>query len=113
MTNGLQRVLVDMLHVVADGMPCRTEAALLTVGVVVDDVNTGDAGFLVDGDMVVSNTASRIVDEQASVACGTSGLPYLLNDTTGILHGERFAVELGTLSANHVQEDTILITLGS
>ena len=93
-----------MLHIVIDGMPGGTKGTLFAIGIVVDDVDTGNAGLLVDGHMVVSHTTAVLVWEGAAIASGIGCLPYTLHDVAGIVHGVGLTVELGTLPTYRAHE---------
>ncbi len=75
-----------MLHVVIDGVPRRTKAALLAVGIVIDDINTGNACLFVDGNVVVGDATTILIGEGAAVACCVGSLPDTFNDVTRIVH---------------------------
>ena len=109
LTDSFEGVAVDVLHVVADGVPRRTEAALRTVGVVVDDVDTGDVGCLIDRHVVVGDVASLLVDEEAAVTGRLGGLSNLLDDAAGVLHGVALAIETSTLATHHVEQDGVAV----
>ena len=48
MTDSLKGVSVDMLHIVVDGVPGRTETALLTSGIVGNNVDARDVVAITD-----------------------------------------------------------------
>lgn len=107
LSDGLEDLLVDMVHGVGDGMPCRSEGRLLTVGEIGDDVDGGDMGYLVDGDMVVGDGAALILREIGRHATLRCRAPYFLDDGGGELLRHDFLVEAGALSADHVEEDAV------
>ena len=98
-----------MLHVVVDGVPRRTERTLLAIGIVIDDVNTGNASFLVDGNMVVCDATAVFVWEDAAIASGVGRLPYTLHNVAGIEYRVGLAIKLCTLATNHIKQDAELI----
>ena len=68
LTYGLQRVFVDVLHVIADGVPCRTERALCAIGIIRYDVDGGDVGFLIHGNMIVGDISAISFREETSIS---------------------------------------------
>ena len=90
-----------------DGMPGRTEAALFAVGVIVDDVDTGDAGHLVDRHMIVGDTAPVFLRETTALAGYGSRFPHTLHHVVGIVLGISLLIEAGSLTAHHIQENAI------
>ena len=107
LADSFQGVSIDVLHIVVDGMPCGAERTLATVGVAGDDVDAGNAGHLVHRTVVVGDGATELVGEETGVATGVGGVPYTLDNLCGILHGDTLAIEAGTLSTHHVEEDAI------
>ena len=75
---GLERVLVDMLHIVVNGVPGRTEPALLTVGIEGNDINGWDTCLCIDGRMVVGDILPAAVGEIAAEAHHLGGCPHLI-----------------------------------
>ena len=67
LADGLESGARDVGHVVAHGVPRGAEAALGAVGIVGDDVDAGDMGHSVDGDMVVGDATAFLHGEQAAV----------------------------------------------
>ena len=88
-------------------MPCRTEAALLAVGIIGDDVNCRNLRLLVDWDVVVGNHATITLREVRAITCLASRRPYLLDDRRSILLRHALTIEFGSLSSYHVEEDAI------
>ena len=84
LANSLEGVTVDMVHIVVDGMPCRTEAALFAGGILGDDIDAGNLCHLVHGDMVVGDATTFFHGEHAAEAHHLSRAPYLIDDATGI-----------------------------
>ena len=105
--DGEERVLVDVGHIVVEGVPGGTEAALLAVGVVGDDVDAGDVGHGVHGDMVVGDATAFGHGEEAAVAHHSCGLPYLVDDVLGIIIRHALLIKLCALSAHHVEQDAV------
>lgn len=68
LSDGLQRILVNMLHIVVYGMPCRTEGTLLTVGIVVDNVDTWYLGNIIDWYMIVGDHTAFLLREETAIA---------------------------------------------
>ncbi len=85
LADGLEGVAVDVVHVVDDSVPRGTEGALLTVGIVGDDVDAGDAGLLVHGDMVVGDTTAITSEEETLETHYLGSTPHLADDLGGIL----------------------------
>ena len=67
LSNGLQRASVNMLHIVVDGVPGGTKAALHAVGVVGDDVDAGNAGHLVHRTMIIGDATAFVLWEETAV----------------------------------------------
>ena len=55
LADGLEGGLVDVVHRVVDGVPGGSEAALLTIGIIGDDVDAGDLRHGVHRDMVIGD----------------------------------------------------------
>ena len=49
LSDGLEHILVDIIHIIGERVPGGSEGALLAGGIVGDDVDTGDFGCLVYG----------------------------------------------------------------
>jgi hypothetical protein len=96
-----------MIHVVMDGVPRRTEATLSAVGVIVDDVDAGDAGDFIHRTVIISNSASIFQREIATIACCGCTLPDTLYYVIGIILGIAFLIETSALTAYHIEEDAI------
>ncbi len=64
LADGLEGVGVDVVHVIVDGVPRGAEGTLFTVGIVGDDVDTGDLRHAVDGDMIVCDASSLAGGEE-------------------------------------------------
>ena len=107
LSDGFQRVFVDVLHVVVDGVPCGSEAAGGAVGIEGDDVDGGDAGGLVERHVVVGDIAAFTVGEVAGIAGCLGGCPHFVDDGIGVLHGHAFFEELGAFASDHVEEDAV------
>ena len=101
-----------MLHIIIDSMPRRAEGTLFAIRIVIDDVDTGNACFLINGKMVVGDSSTIFIGEDAAIPCCIGSLPNTFYDITGIAHGIIFAIKLSALSAHHIEEDTILIVFG-
>ena len=112
LTDGLEGGAVDMGHVVVDGVPCGTEAALLAGGVIGDDVDAGYLGHGVDGLVVVGDIGAGLVGEHAAEAYHLGGSPHTIDNAGGVLQRQAFLIERGALTANHVEQDAITIGLG-
>ena len=93
-----------MVHVINHGVPCRTEAALCAVGVIVYDVYGGYSSLLVEWHVVVGYHSAVGSGEGAAVTCLACGAPYLLHDGGSILFAHTFLVESGAMSAHHVEQ---------
>jgi len=104
LSHGLERVLVDVVHVIGEGVPRRSERALGAVGVVGNDIDTGYLGHLIHGHMVVGDHASRLLGEVRPVAGLARRAPNLLHNLGGILHGQALLIELCALSAHHIEQ---------
>ena len=100
-----------MGHVVVDGVPCGTEAALLAGGVIGDDVDAGYLGHGVDGLVVVGDIGAGLVGEHAAEAYHLGGSPHTVDNAGGVLQRQAFFIERGALTANHVEQDAIAIGL--
>ena len=111
LANGLESVLVNMGHVVVDGVPCGTEAALLAGGVIGDDVDAGYLGHGVDRLVVVGDIGAGLVGEHAAEAYHLGGSPHTVDNAGGVLQRQTFFIERGALTANHVEQDAIAIGL--
>ena len=63
--------------------------------------------------MIIRNHTAITLREETAVTSLTGCSPYSLHDATSILHRHSFTVELGTLTAYHIQEDAIarIVTL--
>lgn len=96
-----------MGHIVVEGVPGGTEAALLAVGVVGDDVDAGDVGHGVHRDMVVGDATALGHGEAAAVAHHSGGSPNLVDDVLGIVFRHALLIELRTLSAYHIEQDAV------
>ena len=107
LTDGLEGGAVDVLHVVADGVPRRTEVALIAVGIVGDDVDARNLGNGVDWCMVVGDVGTGLVGEHAAEAYHLGSTPYTVGHIRGVLHRHAFFEEHGALTAYHVEQDAI------
>ena len=102
-----------MSHIIVHGVPGRTENALLAIRIIGDDIYRRNLSLLVDRNMIIGNhtaIALRKVRTKTSLA-GCS--PNLLHNATSILHRHALTVELGALTAYHIQKDAIarIVTL--
>ena len=93
-------------------MPRGSEGALLAGGVIGDDVDAGDMGHGVDGLVVVGDVGAGLHGEHAAEAYHLGGAPHAVDNAGGVLHGETFFIERGTLAADHVEQDAIAIGFG-
>ena len=96
-----------MGHIVVDGMPGGAETALLAIRIVGDDVDAGDVGNGIHGDMVVGDGITLCHREAAAITYDSGGLPYLVDDMTGVLFRHDFLIELRALSSYHIEKDAI------
>ena len=84
---------------------------MLTVGIVIDDIDAGNTCLLVDGHMIIGNATTIFVGENATIAGSSGSLPNTFYDVTGILHRVVFAIELSPLTTHHIEQDTKLIAV--
>ena len=110
--DGLEGGAIDVGHIVIDGMPRRTEAALLARGVIGDDVDAGDLSHRVNGDMIIGNATALALGEETSVTHGLCRTPHLIDDAAGIMERHLFLIELRTLASHHIEEDAVAVLLG-
>src|SRR3712207_9418035 len=96
-----------MVHIIGQRMPRRSEAALLTIGVIRDNIDGRNTGHLIDGNVVVGDRSAVALGEIARVAGLTGGLPYLLYYLRSVLHRHLLTIELSALPANHIEQDTV------
>lgn len=106
LTDGLQSRLVNVSHVISKRMPGGTKGTLLAIRIVRDDIYTGNMCNGIDGYMVVGYISARLLRESAAKADGLRSAPHTVDNGRGVLHGHTLAIELCTLSANHIKEDT-------
>ena len=100
-----------MVHRVVDGVPGGSEAALLAVWIIGDDVDAGNLGDFVHRDMIVGDGNTLLLGEATAIAHDLSRLPHLIDHVGGILHGHAFLIELRTLAAYHVEQDAKAVEL--
>ena len=103
----MESVEGDVVHVVADGMPRGTETALLTIGIIGNNVDTWNLGHRVDGQMVVGDITALLLGEQAAIAYFLGGTPHFINNLSCILKRHGFLKEMRTFATNHVEEDAV------
>ena len=68
------------MHVVIDSVPGRTEAALVAVGIIGDDVDAGNMGHIVHRNVVVGDASTLLLWEVTAVAGDGCCLSYALYD---------------------------------
>lgn len=107
LSDGFQGVAVDVLHRVVHGVPERAERVRGMSGIVVDDVDTRDAAQSVYVDVVVHHFGSVLLYEVGSITQLLGFLPNLLHFRTGCAGRIGFIMEGGTLTAYHVEQDTV------
>ena len=112
LANGLESVLVNMGHIVVDGVPRRSEGALLAGGVIGDDVDAGDLGHGVDGQMIVGDVGAGLHGEHTAEAYHLGGTPHTVDNARGVLLRQALFIEHGALATDHVEQDAIAIGLG-
>lgn len=83
----LEGVGVDFVELVVEGVPVGDEAA---VGGVLDDVDHGDACYLVDVEVVVEDGVGLLVEEDVGVAEAGGGVPKFVGDAWGVVAGDLF-----------------------
>ena len=88
-------------------MPGRTEIALFTIGIIRDDIDRGNLHIIIHRDMIVGDISSGSIREVGAETNHLGSSPYLINDLLGILLGHSLLIEAGSLSAHHIQQDTV------
>ena len=112
MTDGLEGGAVEMGHVVLKRVPRRSEGALLAGGVIGDDVDAGDLGHGVDGQVIVGDVGAGLHGEHAAEAYHLGGTPHTVDNARGVLLRQALLIEHGALTTDHVEQDAIAIGLG-
>jgi hypothetical protein len=107
LADSLEGVAVDVCHVILKGVPGGAEGTLGTVGIIGDDVNAGDLRHAINGQMIVGDAYTLLLREETAKAYGLRSAPHFINNVTGIVEGQLFLIELGTLASHHVKEDAI------
>ena len=64
LADGLERGLIDMRHIIVDGMPRRTETTLGTSGIIRDDIDGRNLGDGIHRNMVVSNLYTLLLGKE-------------------------------------------------
>ena len=100
-----QGVFVDIFNIVIQRMPYIGEAVIAAVGIQIDDVNGGDAGKFVQGQMVVADGFAQFVGESITVSQILRRTPHFVAQPGSIALGVIFLHEVGVRSANHIQQD--------
>ena len=101
MSYGTEHGGVDVVHRIVHGVPCGCKACL---GIVSYDVDAGDAGNLVDGQMVVGDHSTIGIGEPLAIAAGMSSSPHLIHDVLGKIFRISFAMEAGILATHHIKQ---------
>ena len=105
-----QRILIYMLHIVIDGMPCRSKVTLLIIWNNIDCFNTCQA---INEQMVVGNKSSVTIHERLPVA----NLLRRFLDFLIYIGSKFFRISLfhkhATFTAHHIEQDakTCIISL--
>lgn len=105
LADSLQRIPVNMVHRIVDGVPGRSEGTLPAVGIIRNDVYSRDAAVLVYGDMVVGNHSAYGIGKVSAETGGFGCIPDAVDNIGSELQRHPLAVELGTFAAYHVQEN--------
>ena len=94
-------------------MPSGTERTLVTIGIIWYDVDTGDFGHLIHGNMVVGDTPVGIIGEHTAITHHLGGCPYLFHNVKSILPGDAFLIETRSLTAHHIEQNAETIILSA
>ena len=95
---------VDGGEVIVDGVPCRSKRTGFTLWVMRYYVCCRDASFLVHWDMVIGDVISCVHGEIPAISSSVGSVPHSFHHTWGKLLRRTLLIELGTLSAHHVEE---------
>ena len=104
--HGVQRLAVDVVHVVVRRVPIRAEARG-RLRVVLDDVYGRDARQPVHVQVVVGHRAPGPVDEVRAEAQRVGLRPHPVHDVRGVIVGQLLAVEGRARRAHHVEQDAV------
>lgn len=94
-------------------MPGRTEAALLAIGIIGNDIDARNLRHFVHGNMVVGDAPVGFIGEHTAVTHHLGGCPYLFHNVKSILPGDAFLIETRSLTAHHIEQNAETIRLSA